>query len=60
MSYFLSLLTMLLTGLVVLMAGILLVRDQGQSFQSVFANSMAWGTAYFISFGTEFLILAHI
>lgn len=59
MNYFFSWLALLLIGMSIFMVGILMTREQGQSFQSVLNSSMAWGIAFFICFGAEFLILAN-
>lgn len=59
MNYFFSWLTLLLIGMTIFMVGILMTREQEQSFQSVLNCSLAWGMVFFFCFGTEFLILAN-
>lgn len=59
MNYFFSWLTLLLIGMTIFMVGIMMTKEQEQSFQSVLNCSLAWGMAFFICFGTEFLILAN-
>jgi hypothetical protein len=58
MDYFTHL-TALLTGVIVLMAGIVIDRNSNQSFLSALYDSFAWGAVYFISFGIEFIFLAN-
>jgi hypothetical protein len=58
MNYFTHLIA-LLTGVIVLMAGIVFDRNPNQSFLSALYDSFAWGAVYFISFGIEFIFLAN-
>lgn len=56
-----SMLAVLVIGMVVLMAGILITREPGQSLRSAFNESLAWGGALFIlPFGVEILMSANI
>lgn len=60
MNYLLSMLAVLLTGMTILMAGILINREPGQSLYSAAKDSVVWGAGFFLTFGTEFLMLANI
>lgn len=60
MNYALSMLAVLFIGMSILMAGILINREPGQSFFAALKDSAAWGIGFFISFGAEFLALAHV
>lgn len=60
MNYLLSMLAVLATGIAILMTGILMNREPGQSFQSSLNDSLTWGMGFFISFGAEFMVLAHV
>ena len=57
MHYLLPMLAGLAIGMVILMACILITRGHGQSLQSALNESFIWGTAFFLSFGTEAFIL---
>jgi len=50
----------LLTGIAVLMAGILITREQNQSRSSALIESVAWGGGFFIAFSIEILAFATI
>lgn len=56
MNYLFSTLLLLLIGAALLMAGILMYREPGQSLQSAFKHSMGWGLGFLVCFGTEFWI----
>lgn len=58
MNYLLSMLAVLVTGMIVLMVGILITREPEQSFKSALNESLAWGTALFLSFGAGSLTFA--
>ncbi len=60
MTYLIPMLFVLLFAVVVLMAGILLNREPGQTIQEAISDSLVWGAGCFISFGTEFMILGHV
>lgn len=60
MNIYTTLLPILLTGMTVLMAGILLSREKMQSFKSAFIESLAWGFGFFIFFSVEILAFASI
>lgn len=60
MNYLLSMLAILLGGMAFLMAGMLINREAGQSLYSAFKDSVVWGAGFFITFGTEFLMLANV
>lgn len=57
MTYFLIKLAVLVLGICILIAGILMDKKSGQSFQSRFADAMAWSGFFFICYGAEFVIL---
>jgi hypothetical protein len=57
MDYFI--LAALVAGLLVLMAGILLTKEPGQTLRSAIFESSAWGVAFFIAFGAESLLFAN-
>lgn len=59
MNYLLSMLAVLVVGVMLLMGGILINREPGQSFQSSLNDSLVWGIGFFISFGAEFLVFAN-
>lgn len=58
MSYFSSMLVVVVIGMAVLMAGILVDRQPGQDFRHALYDSMAWGIGFLVSFGSEFMLLA--
>jgi hypothetical protein len=58
MDYFI--LAALVTGVLVLMAGILLTKEPGQTLRSAIFESSAWGVAFFIAFGAESLLFANV
>lgn len=61
MSYLLSMLAVLGAGVVVLVAGnILMGQESGESFQCVIRDSFVWGLGFAVSFGTEFLVLLQV
>jgi hypothetical protein len=60
MNYLLSMLAVLITGMLILMVGILMNREPGQSLYSAIKDSIVWGTGFFLTFGTEFLMLANV
>lgn len=55
-----SMLPVLLTGIAVLMAGILITREQNQSRSSALIESLLWGGGFFIAFSIEILAFATI
>lgn len=57
MTYFFIKLAVLVLGMCILIAGILMDKKSGQSFQSRFADAMAWSGFFFICYGTEFVVL---
>jgi len=59
MRNLLFILAVLVIGVVILMAGILMNREPGQSFKSSLSDSIVWGASFFVSFGGEFLLLAN-
>lgn len=60
MNYLLSMLAILVGGMTFLMIGMLINREAGQSLYSAFKDSLVWGAGFFVTFGTEFLMLANI
>jgi hypothetical protein len=60
MTYLIPMLFVLLFAVVVLMIGILLNREPGQTIHEAISDSLVWGTGCFVSFGAEFLILGHV
>lgn len=60
MHYLLSMLPMLVTGMIILMTGILITRDPAQKLQIIFNESLIWGGAFFLSFGAEVLLVANV
>lgn len=60
MSYLLSILAVLVIGMAVLMAGVLINREPGQSFNSALRDSMVWGISFVVAFGSEFMLLANV
>ena len=59
MSYFFSLLFVLTIGVLILMIGIILTREPGQSVASLLSHSLGWGMGFFIAFGGEFILLVN-
>lgn len=57
MTYFFIKLAVLVLGMCILIAGILMDKKSGQSFQSRFADAMAWSGFFFICYGAEFVVL---
>ena len=55
-----SILAALIAGVFILMAGILFTKEPGQTLQSAFQESSAWGVAFFISFGAEALLFTSV
>lgn len=55
-----SVLAVLVAGVFILMAGILISREPGQTLISAFRESTAWGIAFFVAFGAEALLFANI
>lgn len=53
MNYIFWMLAILMVGGAVLMLGILLDREPGQSIQSALNNSLIWGLGFIFSFGAE-------
>ncbi len=60
MSYLLSILAVLVIGAAILMTGILMNREPGQSFKSSLDDSMVWGMSFVVAFGGEFMLLANV
>jgi hypothetical protein len=60
MTYLMPMLFVLLCAVAVLMVGILLNREPGQTIQQAMNDSFVWGMGCFVSFGAEFLILGHV
>ena len=68
MNYLLSMLAVLVTGMAILITGIILMNkrtdESPYAFQtvqgSVVKDSLAWGGSLFLSFGVEFLVLAKL
>lgn len=52
-------LSVLLTGNLILMAGILIRRGPGETLQSAVRECAIWGTFFFVSFGSEMLVIAN-
>ena len=52
-------LVVLVSSMTMLMAGILISREPGQSFQRALKDSLVWGVAFFVCFGTELLVLTN-
>ncbi|KAF0201117.1 MAG: hypothetical protein FD173_2183 [Gallionellaceae bacterium] len=57
MTYFFIKLAVLVLGMCILIAGILMDKKSGQSFQSRFADAMAWSGFFFVCYGAEFVVL---
>ena len=53
MHYLLSILAVLAIGMIVLIAGILIAKEPEQSLQNALNESLIWGVAFCLSFGTE-------
>jgi hypothetical protein len=51
-------LLMLVVGTMILMGGILLFRDSGQSLRSALNLSIACGSWFFVALGAQILVLA--
>ena len=49
----------LLTGNAILVAGILIRRGPGETLQSAMRECAIWGTFFFVSFGSEMLMIAN-
>ena len=60
MSYLLSLLAVLVIGVIILMTGILMNREPGQSFMSSLNDSIVWGMGFLVAFGSEFMLLSNV
>lgn len=60
MSYLLSLLAVLVIGVIILMTGILMNREPGQSFGSSLNDSLVWGMGFMVAFGSEFMLLSNV
>jgi hypothetical protein len=60
MNYLFSMLAVLVAGMFILMAGIMMNREPGQSLLSAVKDSVVWGAGFFLTFGTEFLMLANV
>jgi len=59
MSYLFSMTELLIIGAVTLMAGSFLINNQmGLNPQRAVSESVVWGTAFFIAFAGEFILLA--
>lgn len=54
-----SMLAVLLTGIFVLVTGILIYRGPGESMQSAVRDAVIWGTGFFVAFGGEMLAIAN-
>ena len=59
MNYLFSMLLVLLAGAILLMVGILMNREPGQSLQSAFSESLVWALGFLVCFGTEFWIFGN-
>ena len=59
MNYLIYILSAPLTGMIILMAGILMSREPKQSLRSAFIESLAWGSSSFLAFSTEILVFAN-
>ncbi|HEX5364991.1 MAG TPA: hypothetical protein VFW59_12075 [Gallionella sp.] len=59
MHVLLSMLPILLTGVIVLMAGIIISRKPGQSRSCAFIESLVWGGGFFIALSIEILTFAN-
>lgn len=57
MSFLFSTLPMLLSGVAILMVGILLAKEPSQSISDAFMDSLAWGSGFLFFFGVEFWIV---
>jgi hypothetical protein len=60
MSYFYTMLAVLVAGVVVLTAGVMLNREKGQSLESAGKDGFAWGMSFFISFAAEFMSISYL
>ncbi len=53
-------LTTLAIGTLVLMAGIMMCRESGQSLQCTLKSCLAWGAGYFISMCVQVVVLSNM
>lgn len=60
MQHLSSMLGLLSIGTVILMAGVLLLRDHGQSLQNAFTESLILGIGFFLAFSAEILLISHL
>lgn len=60
MDYLTFLLPVLLTGIAILMVGILIIREPKQSRISAFLESLAWGGGLFVTYTIEILTFSNI
>jgi len=60
MTYLSSMLAVLAIGVFILMTGILLNKEPGQSSQNTLFDSVMWGIGFLLSFGTEFWVLGSV
>ena len=60
MDHLISKLALVAIGSVVLMAGILLFREAGKSFQSALKECMAWGVGFFVTMSVQILALGSL
>lgn len=60
MHYFISMLSAPLIGMLILMAGILMRKEQKQSLRGALVESLAWGGFSFLAFSSEIMVLANL
>lgn len=59
MNFYLSILMVLATGMIILMTGILTIKTPGQSLRSALSEGLAWGTGLFLSYGAGTLLFVN-
>ena len=57
MHYLSFMLAVLMVCMVVVIVGLMAFRDPWQSIQNALHESLAWGVAFFLSFGAEIFII---
>jgi hypothetical protein len=60
MNYLITMVTALLFGLLVLIIGIFAMRMPGECIKVTFKSAYCWGTAFTVSFASEFVVLNQI
>lgn len=60
MHYLFAIPAALVSGMIILMVGILVTREPEQSLQSAFHEGLAWGIGLILSFSAEILMSAYV